>query len=156
MRHACKPLLPAGTAGLVVLVDQAFKAGVAGWMADSLSLPLVGAGLRVAASLNPGTAGGLLAGSAPLLGMAALLGAGGLLVLGSFPAGRNWRLAMGLVAGGALANGLDRLRLGGVVDWLVLGGRLAFNLADLAVVAGAVLGVAAAWQSRQERVKGAS
>lgn len=156
MRRALRRLLPACTAGLVVLLDQAFKAGVTRWTAEGLPLPLGGKGLMVALSLNPGTAGGLWGGSSLFLGLVALLGAGGLLVLGSSPRSVGFDLALGLVAGGAWANGLDRLRLGGVVDWLVVGGRLAFNLADLALLAGAVLGVAAAWRSREERVNGTS
>lgn len=54
--------------------------------------------------------------------------------------------ALGLIIGGALGNILDRLRLGAVVDFLDFHWRdthwPAFNLADTAIVIGAVLLVA--------------
>ncbi|MFO7255422.1 MAG: signal peptidase II [Limnochorda sp.] len=139
------------TALAVLLLDQALKGALlAGWVPPARLDP----GLAVVVSLNPGAAGGLLTGWGPLLGAASLVGAGVLLVLGSSPTSPRHGLAVGLVAGGALANGLDRLRLGGVVDWLVLGDRLALNLADLALVVGVLLGVAAGWPggtTRRER-----
>ena len=52
-------------------------------------------------------------------------------------------LAVGLIAGGAIGNAIDRLRFGGVVDFLDfhLGGWhwYAFNLADTAVFMGAAI-----------------
>ncbi len=55
---------------------------------------------------------------------------------------RALTIGAGLVSGGALANALDRLRLGGVVDFINLdccgiGNPFAFNLADAAIFAGA-------------------
>lgn len=145
-------LLPACTAVVVVFLDQALKAGATRWTAAGLPLPLVGEALVMAISFNPGSVGGLWAGFGPAFGLLALAAAVWLLILpcSERPASG---LALGLVAGGAGANGLDRMRLGGVVDWLVLGDRLAFNVADLALLAGAVLGVAAAWRSRKEQVQ---
>ncbi len=62
---------------------------------------------------------------------------------------RKLRLALGLIAGGALGNLVDRLRLGYVTDFIdldlspIFKIRLAdwavFNLADLAIVSGAIL-----------------
>lgn len=117
-----------------------------------LPLPLAGEGLVMAPSLNPGFIGGLWVGVGPVLGWLALAAGGALLFLGGGERPAHG-IALGLVAGGAWANGLDRIRLGGVMDWLVLGGRLAFNVADLALLAGVVLGVAAAWRSRREQVR---
>lgn len=55
----------------------------------------------------------------------------------------SMRIAFGLILGGALGNGLDRLRHGAVVDFLdfVFGGwhYWTFNLADSAIVCGAIL-----------------
>lgn len=57
------------------------------------------------------------------------------------------KIAFGLIIGGALGNIVDRLRLGGVVDFLDLHatGRHwpSFNAADVALTAGAVLMIAA-------------
>ncbi len=59
----------------------------------------------------------------------------------------SWPLqvGMGLVAGGAAGNLVDRLRLGYVVDFVRVVFLPPFNLADLAVLAGAP--VLAVWYS---------
>lgn len=54
--------------------------------------------------------------------------------------------ALGLIAGGAAGNLLDRLLLGGAVDFVHIGPLPAFNLADVWIVAGAAL--LATWQAR--------
>lgn len=46
---------------------------------------------------------------------------------------------IGLAAGGATANLLDRLLGGGVLDWIDLGLGSVFNLADIAIVIGLAL-----------------
>lgn len=74
-------------------------------------------------------------------GLAALLYFGGLFLRDSTPSAE--RVALGLILGGALGNGLDRLMHGHVVDFLdfVFGGwhYWTFNLADSAIVCGAIL-----------------
>jgi len=55
--------------------------------------------------------------------------------------------ALGLIVGGAAGNLLDRVRLGGAVDFIRIGPLPAFNLADVCIVAGAA--VLAAWQARK-------
>lgn len=66
--------------------------------------------------------------------------------------------ALALVIGGAIGNVIDRLRLGHVVDFVLLYWRdwswPAFNLADSAIVVGAVLLVIAGF--RAERAKHAA
>lgn len=54
---------------------------------------------------------------------------------------RWWPLAIGLgmLVGGALGNGYDRVMLGYVRDWILAFGRSAFNVADLAIGAGLAL-----------------
>ena len=59
-------------------------------------------------------------------------------------------LGCGLVVGGALANAVDRLRAEGVIDFINLdccgiGNPFAFNLADVAIFAGAILIAWFAW-----------
>jgi signal peptidase II len=74
-------------------------------------------------------------------GLAALLYFGGLFLKEGTPSLE--RVSLGLILGGALGNGLDRLAHGHVVDFLdfVFGGwhYWTFNLADSAIVCGAVL-----------------
>ena len=52
---------------------------------------------------------------------------------------RLLRLALGLQMGGALGNMIDRFRIGHVTDFIDIGPWYIFNLADLAVVSGAVI-----------------
>ncbi len=75
------------------------------------------------------------------------------------PAGDRFRqLALGLVAGGAAGNLIDRIRSGrGVVDFLDVGvGALrwpTFNVADIAVSCGAIALVISMWREDSERAQ---
>ena len=63
------------------------------------------------------------------------------------------RVSLGLQLGGALGNLIDRLRLGFVVDFFDFKFWPVFNVADSALVVGAVaLLVAVWWQDRQQAV----
>ncbi len=58
-------------------------------------------------------------------------------------------LALGLLVGGALGNGYDRIMFGFVRDWILVLERSAFNLADVAIAIGLVL---LAWHRRQSEL----
>lgn len=65
-------------------------------------------------------------------------------------------LGAGLVIGGALANALDRLRLGGVFDFINMdccgiGNPYVFNLADVAIFAGALVIALFGWSPAPQR-----
>ncbi|MCP5101299.1 MAG: signal peptidase II [Chloroflexi bacterium] len=67
------------------------------------------------------------------------------------------RLALGLQIGGALGNFTDRLRIGHVTDFLDFGPIPIFNVADTAVVTGAIiLGIVVWLESRAESAKAAA
>jgi len=98
---------------------------------------------------NPGAIFGTLGGASPLVRSVTFTLAG-IAALGYFgweflrPATpRIQRIALGLILGGALGNGLDRIRHGAVVDFLdfVFWGwhYWTFNLADSCIVCGAIL-----------------
>lgn len=135
-------------------VDQASKALVSRLMAPGFHLPLVPGLPYPALTLvtNTGAAFGLLAGgqailvpvTALILAILAWLLAGRALVMGR----AGWA-GIGLLLGGAAGNLLDRVRLGGVVDFVDLGFWPVFNLADVGVVAGALL-LAWEWIGRRE------
>ena len=139
-----RPALVAGAAACAVVVDQLAK-----WWArstlDDRTIDLVWT-LRLNLVLNRGAAFGLGSRFAPLV---ALLATGVLLVL--LRTSRTLHrppalLAIGLVLGGAVGNLLDRVFrdghgfLGGaVVDFVDLQWWPVFNLADVAIVVGAVV-----------------
>lgn len=64
------------------------------------------------------------------------------MVIASFYAWRKHlpllSIALGVLLGGTLGNGYDRLTLGFVRDWVLLGERSAINFADLAIFAGLI------------------
>ncbi|WP_420644952.1 signal peptidase II [Candidatus Leptofilum sp.] len=63
---------------------------------------------------------------------------------------RLLRLALGMQMGGALGNMIDRFRIGHVTDFIDIGPWYIFNLADLAVVSGAVILGIMVWQESRE------
>jgi len=98
---------------------------------------------------NPGMAFSLMRSWPPtfraiILGTAALVAiAAGLYVVATRPMPRSATIAIGLIAGGALGNLIDRAHNGTVTDFLhVHRGAFdwpAFNVADIAVTCGAIL-----------------
>jgi signal peptidase II len=106
--------------------------------------PVLGDFLRITLTHNTGAAFGLFPGARTAFVVASLVAAAGLVYAHHVlpPADRARRLPMALILGGSLGNLVDRLRLGQVTDFLDVGlGELrwpTFNLADVAVVAGAL------------------
>jgi signal peptidase II len=130
-------VLAFGCAALVVLLDQLSKAwavshlpsfGITPWLPGVLALQL---------TRNTGAAFSLFSGHPELLGMVSLAVALGVAFWiqrqGAMPTPRC--LGVGLLLGGAIGNGLDRWRLGYVVDFLSLVpvSFPVFNLADVAI-----------------------
>ncbi len=134
-----------GLALLVVLVDQLSKAWAVAHLAQRGSAPLLPGLLRLQLAYNSGAAFSLLRDSTLVLGLVSLAVSLALVVWiqASGPL-RRWQLpAAGLLLGGALGNGLDRWRLGTVVDFLELvpirfpifnGADVAINLAVLCLL----------------------
>lgn len=135
-------------AGPVILLDQVTKSLAESRLADDV-VHVVGP-LQLALAYNRGMAFGVGEGIAPSLVAVAVLGV--LFVL--FKKQELLRgpavIGIGLVLGGALGNLCDRLfrgRGGAVVDFIDLGWWPIFNLADAAVVVGAITLVL--WGSRK-------
>jgi len=87
---------------------------------------------------NPGVSFGRLTGSADLvlIAVAALVVClAAALVVG--PA--RYRLALGMLLGGAVGNLVDRIRFGAVVDFIDVPWWPTFNVADAAIAAGVVV-----------------
>jgi signal peptidase II len=136
-----------GLALATLVLDQLHK----GWMIKVTKVPLclqvpcprlaVTPFLDLMYVINPGISYSLLSnlGQWPLIAFAAVAA----IVLGVWIAHAHSRLvaaSLGLIAGGAVGNAIDRLHLGGVADFFSFhaGGYYwyVFNIADVAIVAG--------------------
>ncbi|MEB3354835.1 MAG: signal peptidase II [Cyanobacteriota bacterium] len=134
-------------AGGVVVADQVSKLWAVSVLAPVGTLPFLPGLLELHYTTNTGAAFSLFTGSTRLLGLISLVVALAVAIwIGwpsrqAFPLSRS--LALGFLLGGAVGNGLDRWRLGAVVDFLALVpvSFPVFNLADVAINL-AVLGFA--------------
>lgn len=95
---------------------------------------------------NTGAAFGIFRGQSFALTIVALIGIV-VLILYALPAARRLpfmdnnlaRVAIGLVLGGTAGNLIDRLRIGGVTDFIDFGFWPAFNIADSSIVVGVII-----------------
>jgi signal peptidase II len=144
--------LPAGlsVAAATLALDQALKAWARlGGVAEHGYAPLAeaaGIGLGLTLVMNPGIVFGMVhTGGERHLPVIVLAFTITSVVLVRMVRSRRilLNLARGAVVGGALSNVADRVRLGAVVDYLVVHTgaqvRFVFNLADLAIIGGALL-----------------
>lgn len=121
----------------VLLLDQLSKAWAVAALAPGEIQPLLPGLLQLQRVANSGAAFSLLSGNATLLGVVSALVS--LVVAGWLwrrpPRGRWPTLGLALVLAGALGNGIDRWRLGSVIDFLELVPIHfpIFNLADVAI-----------------------
>jgi signal peptidase II len=89
---------------------------------------------------NQGAAFGILQGKSWIFLVGALLVIIVLVVINSRQRQpKSVQLVTGIIVGGALGNLLDRVRLNYVVDFFDLGWWPVFNIADMAIVVGAIL-----------------
>jgi signal peptidase II len=125
--------------GLVVVLDQAAKAAIEARLVAGQYVEVLGP-LELTLSHNSGVAFGLASGGGTRLILVTALA----LALVAFVFARNparpgiW-VAAGLLAGGALGNLADRVRVGAVTDYISIGSWPAFNLADACVTFGVLL-----------------
>ena len=124
---------------LVVAVDQAVKAIVEAELVPGEQVDVLGP-LGLTLAHNEGVAFGLASGGDLLLiafAAVALVFVG--LLLARNPGKPGMWAAVGLVAGGALGNLVDRVRTGAVTDYVEIGSWPPFNVADAAITVGVVL-----------------
>lgn len=147
-------LMP-GIAGIVILLDQLSK-----YLVEAL-LPLYRSwspielipALRISHVSNSGSAFGLFPAQSQLFAWAALFVAIGIVIY-NFKLGAGQtplRFALGLQLGGALGNLIDRLRMGHVTDFIDFGPWV-FNLADVAIILGALMLAWVLWQESGKHV----
>lgn len=136
--------------GLVLIVDQVAKALIEANLVPGEQVDVLGP-LQLTLAHNRGVAFGLASGGGLLLVAltVAALGVVGVLFARD-PARRGMWVAIGLLAGGALGNLVDRVRAGEVTDYIDLLSWPPFNLADVAVTLGVVV-LALSYLSEVER-----
>ncbi|MEO1001655.1 MAG: signal peptidase II [Cyanobacteria bacterium J06638_7] len=126
-------------AALVVAADQITKDWATEHLASAAARPLLPGLLELTYTTNTGAAFSLFSGAPRALGVVSVAVGLGVAVWiwrqgrAAIPAARC--LALGLLLGGAIGNGIDRWRLGEVVDFLafVPFSFPVFNLADVAI-----------------------
>ncbi len=139
-------------AAITLALDQLTKAWVVSALGDGHVVDLVGS-LRLRLIVNHGSAFSLTDGRGALISLLALIVVALLLRTGRQASRPAMAIALGLVVGGALGNLTDRAFRagegflgGGVVDFVDLQWWPVFNVADSAVVVGALLLFLVQWQ----------
>ena len=134
------------TALLVVVADQLSKLWIRSNLLVGQSLFEMGFFQIIRLPPNTGAAFGLFQDQSFALTIVAIVGIAAillyaLLIYRRFPFLNNLlgRSALGLILGGTIGNLIDRLRFGGVTDFISIGIWPAFNIADAAIVVGVIL-----------------
>lgn len=129
----------AAVAAVAIAVDQASKAIVRGQVAPGERVDVLGV-FDIVRVANRGIAFGMLDGAGSVVLVIAALAFAGL--LGAFLVSAErpglW-LPIGLLAGGAVGNLIDRIREGAVTDFLDPPRWPAFNVADVEITAGVLI-----------------
>ncbi|TDB38993.1 MAG: signal peptidase II [Actinobacteria bacterium] len=134
-------VLLAGTALAVLIVDQVSKAAVRANFSLGDSTPLLKGVLDLTYVRNVGAAFGLFPGRLPFFVFMAFVVLGGIAWVWwrLRPESRWVAVALGLVAGGATGNLVDRIVAGWVTDFFDLGWWPVFNVADMALDVGVAI-----------------
>jgi signal peptidase II len=133
-------------AAAVLVIDQASKLWATGSFPRNREVTIVSGWLWIRVTSNSGATLDLLPGHNGLFVAVSVLAiiAAALLAWRGDVRGSLGAVALGMIAGGALGNLADRLRLGAVTDFIeVHGWPTDFNLADAAIRIGVLLLVAA-------------
>ena len=143
-------------AGGVVLVDQLSKLAVEILLPLYRSwtpLPHLLPAFRFSHVGNTGLAFGLFPHNSANFAWVAAFVSLAILIYNYNLSGRQFwlRLALGIQLGGAVGNLVDRLRLGHVTDFIDFGPWI-FNLADVAIIFGALILAGVMWQESKNRV----
>lgn len=155
---ARKALLFFAVLGGVLLLDVTTKLAVERGMMPYQQIDLIGEYVRLTFIHNPGAAFGISVGefSRQIFMLLSLVALGALVAMYWFtPARDHVRLvAIALICGGAIGNLIDRIRSAqGVVDFMDIGiGDTrwpVFNIADVAVTAGAIILALSLWKEEQ-------
>jgi signal peptidase II len=155
--EAAEPVKPAGRRRLPTLLiiavvlfglDLLTKCLAVALIDPGESVPIIGDFARFTLVRNPGAAFSMATGMTWLLTLIAAAVVIGVIRIGRTLRSLWWAIGLGMVLGGALGNLVDRLfrypgpLQGHVVDFVAVGWWPVFNVADSAIVCGAILLVA--------------
>nr|WP_330181983.1 signal peptidase II [Nocardia sp. NBC_01503] len=135
-------------AAVLLGLDLLTKTIVVAKMTPGHPIYLIGDWARLTLVRNPGAAFSMATGMTWLLTLVAAAVVIGVIRIGRTMRSLPWAIGLGMVLGGALGNLIDRLfrapgpLQGHVVDFVAVGWWPVFNVADSAIVCGAVLLVA--------------
>lgn len=125
--------------GLVVAADQAAKAAIEAHLVPGEEVGVLGP-LELTLSHNQGVAFGLAGGAGAGLVVVTLAALAVVVYLfARNPTRPGMWVAVGLLAGGAIGNLVDRIRADAVTDFIAVGPWPPFNLADVAITFGVLL-----------------
>lgn len=123
---------------IVITLDQWSKYTIQNSMSLGMSIPIIPNIFHLTYILNPGAAFGILENQRFLFVVIALIMLGAIAYY--YPRLRNQpvllRLGLGLMAGGATGNVVDRVKTGYVIDFFDFRIWPVFNIADIAIVTG--------------------
>ena len=122
----------------IAIIDQGIKYYVQSHMTLGMSIPVFNEVFHITYILNPGAAFSILENQTTLLVAVTVGMLAALTYYYRHIAAGPWllRLGVGLLAGGAIGNLIDRVTTGYVVDFLDFRIWPVFNLADVAIVTG--------------------
>ncbi|HET9185434.1 MAG TPA: signal peptidase II [Solirubrobacterales bacterium] len=131
--------LAGGLCALVVAVDQGAKAAVEANLVPGEHVDVLGP-LGLTLSHNRGVAFGIAGGAGAPLVLVTLVALAAIgLLFARRPTRPGMWVAVGLLAGGALGNLVDRIRADAVTDFVDLPSWPPFNLADVSITVGVLL-----------------
>jgi len=124
----------------VLIIDQLTKWWVMGHLILGQSKPLIEDLIWLTYVHNHGAAFGILVGKGWFFSLAAVVVIAGMIIFHLiYKPSDRLQLYLGLVAGGALGNLIDRIRFHHVIDFFDLRWWPVFNIADMAIVCGGIL-----------------
>ena len=156
MKIGNKYLLFAACAVIVVIIDQLTKALALKHLADGREIPLLGDLLKLRLVHNSGAAFSLLAGHTWIFTLVGVLFVVLMPWLVRYVYTRVLDIIVGVLWGGAIGNLIDRfvqppaIGSGHVVDFIDYGGFFVGNVADIAIVAAAIVAVILAGRDQQQ------
>ncbi len=134
---------------MVFVLDRVTKSLVAAQVPYGTEVPLIGHLVGIANVHNSGAAFGLVPAGAAFFLVAAILVSIGLVIYVARSPSDLWTdAALGLIMGGTVGNGADRIMFGTVTDFINFHFFPVFNVADSAITIG-VVGLVAGYLKRK-------